>query len=224
MSGLPETPLIQRRGLCLVIAAPSGTGKTSLTRALLAAEPELALSVSITTRAARPGEVEGTHYYFRTRADFDSLRDSGGLLEWAHVFGRETLYGTPRAPVEAALAAGQDMVFTIDWQGYRQMRAALGQDVVGVFLLPPSLRELEQRLRLRGEDSEAEIARRMASTAGEMEHAPEFDYIVINDDFAAALARLRAILQAERLATRRQTGLGAFTHHTVHQPVAGEGG
>ncbi|GAB0115122.1 guanylate kinase [Acidisoma sp. C75] len=215
MSGLSETSLIGRRGLCLVIAAPSGTGKSSLTRALLAAEPALALSVSITTRQPRPGEVEGQHYYFRSREDFDALRESGGLLEWAHVFGRETLYGTPRAPVEAALAAGRDMVFTIDWQGFRQMRAALGQDVVGVFLLPPSLAELEGRLRRRGEDSEAEIARRMASTAGEMEHAGEFDYIVVNDDFNAALARLRAVLQAERLATRRQVGLGTFTRHTV---------
>jgi guanylate kinase len=208
---LSSEPLIRRRGFCFVIAAPSGTGKSSLSRALLAEEPDVALSVSVTTRAPRPGEVEGKHYYFRAKEEFEALRDAGGLLEWAHVFGRETLYGTPRAPVEAALSAGRDMVFTIDWQGFRQMRAAIGTDVVGVFLLPPSLLELEQRLRLRGEDSEAEIARRMASTQGEMEHAAEFDYVVINQDFDAALQDLRAILRAERRAVRRQTGLAAFT-------------
>ncbi len=208
-------PLIRRRGLCFVIAAPSGTGKSSLTRALLTEEPALALSISLTTRAPRPGEVEGKHYYFRSKDEFEQLRDNGGLLEWAHVFGRETLYGTPRAPVEAALSAGQDMVFTIDWQGFHQMRDAIGPDVVGVFLLPPSLEELEQRLRLRGEDSEAEIARRMASTQGEMEHAGEFDYVVINQDFATALADLRAILRAEQLATARQTGLADFTRMSV---------
>jgi guanylate kinase len=204
-------PSIQRRGLCLVIAAPSGTGKSSLTRALLAEEPGLGLSVSVTTRAPRPGEVEGKHYYFRSPADFEALRDSGGLLEWAHVFGRETLYGTPRAPVEAALARGQDMIFTIDWQGFRQMRAALPEDVVGVFLLPPSLTALEDRLRLRGQDSEAEIARRMASTQSEMEHYAEFDFALVNETFEEALADLRAILRAARLATFRQTGLHHFT-------------
>lgn len=204
-------PPIQRRGLCLVIAAPSGTGKSSLTRALLTEEPELGLSISLTTRAPRPGEVEGKHYYFRTTAEFEALRDSGGLLEWAHVFGRETLYGTPRAPVEAALARGQDMIFTIDWQGFRQMRTVLPDDVVGVFLLPPSLAALEERLRLRGQDSEAEIARRMASTQSEMEHYAEFDYAIVNDNFDEALANLRTILRAARLATFRQTGLHQFT-------------
>lgn len=208
---MTQTTTIQRRGLCLVIAAPSGTGKSSLTRALLQAEPDLGLSISLTTRAPRPGEVEGKHYYFRTAEEFEALRHSGGLLEWAHVFGRETLYGTPRAPVEAALARGQDMVFTIDWQGFRQMRAMLPDDVVGVFLLPPSLTALEERLRLRGQDSEAEIARRMASTQSEMEHYAEFDYAVVNESFDEALMNLRAILRAARLATHRQIGLPHFT-------------
>jgi guanylate kinase len=208
-------PGIGRRGLCFVIAAPSGTGKSSLTRALLAEEPQLALSVSVTTRAPRPGEVEGKHYYFRSPEQFERLREEGGLLEWAHVFGRETLYGTPRAPVEAVLAAGQDMIFTIDWQGFRQMQVAIPGDVVGVFLLPPSLAELEQRLRLRRQDSEAEIARRLTSTAGEMEHYAEFNYVVVNRDFTAAVADLRAILRAERLATARQTGLAHFTRMTA---------
>ena len=202
---------IKRRGLCLVIAAPSGTGKSSLTRALLAEEPQLALSVSVTTRAPRPGEVDGKHYHFRTAAEFEQLRLSGGLLESAHVFGRETRYGTPRAPVEMALARGQDMIFTIDWQGFRQMRAAMPEDVVGVFLLPPSLAALEDRLRLRGQDSAAEIARRMASTQSEMEHYTEFDYAVVNERFADALKDLRTILRAARLATFRQTGLRQFT-------------
>jgi guanylate kinase len=206
---------IQRRGLCLVVAAPSGTGKSSLTRALLAEEPELGLSVSVTTRPPRPGEIEGKHYYFRSAAEFEQLRAAGGLLEWAHVFGRETLYGTPRAPVEAALARGQDMIFTIDWQGFRQMRAAMSDDVVGVFLLPPSLAALEERLRLRGQDAAAEIARRMASTQSEMEHYAEFDYAVVNERFEDALRDLRVILRAARLATFRQTGLRQFTRMAV---------
>ena len=204
-------PPADRRGLCLVVAAPSGTGKSSLTRALRVEEPDLGLSVSVTTRSPRPGEVEGKHYYFRTPAEFEALRASGGLLEWAHVFGRETLYGTPRAPVEAALAHGQDMIFTIDWQGFRQMRAALPEDVVGVFLLPPSLAALEDRLRLRGQDSEAEIAKRMASTQSEMEHYAEFDYAVVNERFEDAVKDLRSILRASRLATFRQSGLRQFT-------------
>ncbi|WP_284946878.1 guanylate kinase [Acidisoma cladoniae] len=202
---------LQRRGLCLVIAAPSGTGKSSLTRALLAEEPGLALSISATTRTPRPGEIDGKHYLFRNTAEFEALRDSGGLLEWAHVFGRETLYGTPRAPVEAALAAGQDMIFTIDWQGYRQMRDALPQDVVGVFLLPPSMPALAVRLQLRGQDSPEEIARRMAVAQSELEHYTEFDYALINEDFDEAVKDVRAILRAARLATFRQTGLHAFT-------------
>jgi guanylate kinase len=177
----------------------------------MAEEPDIGLSVSVTTRAPRPGEVEGKHYYFRTPTEFEQLRASGGLLEWAHVFGRETLYGTPRAPVEAALAHGQDMIFAIDWQGFRQMRAALPGDVVGVFLLPPSRAALEERLRLRGQDSEAEIARRMASTQSEMEHYAEFDYAVVNERFDDALRDLRSILRAARLATARQTGLRQFT-------------
>jgi len=202
---------IQRRGLCLVIAAPSGTGKSSLTRTLLTEEPGLALSISATTRAPRPGEIDGKHYLFRNLAEFEALRDSGGLLEWAHVFGRETLYGTPRAPVEAALAAGQDMIFTIDWQGFRQMRAVLPKDVVGVFLLPPSMPALAERLRLRGQDSAEEIARRMSVAQSEMEHYAEFDYAVVNQDFNEAVQDIRAILRAARLATFRQTGLHAFT-------------
>jgi len=198
---------IARRGICLVVAAPSGAGKSSITRALLASESRLALSVSVTTRAARPGEQEGVHYFFRTQDEFDRMVEAGALLEWARVFGRG--YGSPRAPVEAALAAGRDVVFDIDWQGHRQIRAALPDDVVGLFILPPSLAELESRLRGRGSENEAEIARRMAAARSEISHAGEFDHILVNREFAAAVEAARAVLHAARLETRRLVGLGA---------------
>ena len=201
--------MIRRRGLCLVIAAPSGAGKSSITRALLAAEPGLALSVSVTTRQPRPGEAEGVHYLFRSQAQFDGMAASGALLEWATVFGRG--YGTPRAPVEQALAAGRDVVFDIDWQGHRLLRAALPGDVVGLFILPPSLAELEARLRRRGADDGPEIARRMDAARAEMAHAGEFDHVLVNRDFDAAVADTRAVLHAARTATARLVGLDAFT-------------
>jgi guanylate kinase len=199
---------IARRGLCLVLAAPSGAGKGAIGRALLAAEPALAFSVSATTRAPRPGEQDGVHYHFMSDAQFTALAESGGLLEWARVFGRG--YGTPRQPVEAALAAGRDVLFDIDWQGHRQLRAALPDDVVGVFLLPPSLAELEQRLRHRGTDDAAEIARRMEAARDEIAHWPEFDHVVVNRELDAAIADVRSILRAARLRTARQTGLDRF--------------
>ena len=199
---------VVRRGLCLVIAAPSGAGKSSITRALLAEEAGLAVSVSVTTRALRPGEREGVHYFFRDQAAFDRMAEGGELLEWARVFGRS--YGTPRAPVEATLARGADMVFDIDWQGHRQLRAALPGDVASVFILPPSLAALEARLRGRRADDAAEIARRMAAAQAEIAHWSEFDYVIVNDQLADAVGAVRAILHAARLATARQTGLGAF--------------
>ena len=199
---------LARRGVCLVIAAPSGAGKSSLTRALLATDRGLSLSVSVTTRAPRPGEREGVHYAFRSAAQFEAMAAAGELLEWAHVFGRS--YGTPRAPVEAALAAGRDVVFDIDWQGYRQLREALPGDVVGLFILPPSLAVLEARLRGRGTDDEAEISRRMHAARAELAHAPEFDHVVVNADFATTLAECQAVLHAARLATARLSGLPAF--------------
>jgi guanylate kinase len=199
---------IARRGLGLVLAAPSGAGKSSITRALLEAEPELMLSISVTTRAPRGGEREGVHYYFRSEAEFETMAARGELLEWARVFGRG--YGTPRAPVQAALARGQDVVFDIDWQGYRQLCAALPGDVVGVFILPPSMDELAMRLRARGADGEAEIARRLAAARDEIGHAPEFDHVLVNRDFAASVAQVRAVLHAARLATHRLTGLPDF--------------
>jgi guanylate kinase len=199
---------IVRRGVCLVIAAPSGAGKTSITRALLVLEPGLQLSVSVTTRARRPGEVDGVHYHFRTQAEFDAMRDGGELLEHANVFGH--YYGTPRAPVEAALAVGRDTAFDIDWQGYRQLRMAMPSDVVGLFILPPSLAELEARLRKRGGVGESEIARRMQAAQQEMSHASEFDCVLVNVDFDRSVAEARGVLHTARLATARQQGLRDF--------------
>jgi guanylate kinase len=183
------------------LAAPSGAGKTSLSRALLASDPKLHLSISVTTRAPRTGEADGQHYHFIDQKAFDAMAAAHEFLEYAQVFGRS--YGTPRGPVEAALADGQDILFDIDWQGFRQLRAALSRDVVGVFIKPPSLGALRQRLVSRGDDAE-QVERRMAHAEAELSHAGEFDYIVENADFETALADLRAILRAGRLATFRQ--------------------
>lgn len=189
--------MINRRGICLVLAAASGTGKTSLSRKMIAADSNLALSISMTTRAPRDGEIDGVHYLFRTQAQFDALAAEGGFLEHAHVFGRS--YGTPRAPVEAALTAGRDVLFDIDWQGHRLLRAALPADVVGVFILPPSIEVLADRLRKRGDQEDA-IAKRMAAAEAEISHAGEFDHVVVNDDFDTTLAEMTAILAAARSA------------------------
>ncbi len=191
-----------RRGLCLVLAAPSGGGKSSIAVSLVREDPALALSVSVTTRGPRPGERDGVHYHFRGQAEFDAMAADGELLEWARVFGRS--YGTPRAPVEAALAGGQDVLFDIDWQGHRQLREALRGDVTSVFILPPSLAVLDARLRRRGGDDPEEIARRMQAARTEISHWAEFDHLVINADLDQAIADVRAILQAARLATPRQ--------------------
>ncbi|WP_027285714.1 guanylate kinase [Rubritepida flocculans] len=197
-----------RRGVCLVLAAAPGGGKTSVSRALLASEPNLTLSVSVTTRPPRPGEQEGVHYFFRSMAQFEEMAAAGELLEHARFLGRG--YGTPRAPVEAALAAGRDVLFDIEWQGHRQLRERLPGDVVGVFLLPPSLEELERRLRTRAQDSEEEIARRLAAAREEMTHWDEFDHILINADFERTVADARAILHAARTARARLPGMAGF--------------
>lgn len=197
-----------RRGLCLVLASAPGGGKTSVSRALLETEPDLALSISATTRAPRPGEQEGVHYYFRTQEQFDAMIAEGAFLEHARFLDRS--YGTPRAPVEAALAAGRDVLFDIEWQGHRQLQAAMPGDVVGVFLLPPSLEELERRLRSRGQDGEEEIARRMQAAREEMLHWDEFDHVLVNRDFAETVATVRAILHAARTQRRRQPWLADF--------------
>ena len=194
---------MNRRGVCLVLAAPSGAGKTTLSRALLEIDDQLSLSVSVTTRERRHGEKEGKHYFFISQEQFDLMAQAGELLEYARVFGRS--YGTPRAPVEQALSAGQDIMFDIDWQGFRQLRASLGDDVVGVFIKPPSLEVLHNRLVKRGDGAE-QVASRMAHAEAEISHAPEFDYIVENQDLDVALADIRAILRASRLQTKRHMG------------------
>lgn len=193
--------MLNRRGLCLVLAAPSGAGKTTLSRALLEVDDQLSLSISVTTRPRRLGEKEGKHYYFISQERFDEMVKAGELLEHAGVFGRS--YGTPRGPVEAALAAGQDVLFDIDWQGFRQLQAALGDDVVGVFIKPPSLDVLRNRLAKRGDDPD-QVESRMHHAQAEISHAAEFDYMIINQDLDVALADIRAILRASRLQTKRQ--------------------
>jgi guanylate kinase len=201
--------VIARRGVCLVLCAPSGGGKGAITEALLAREPGLHRSVSVTTRAPRPGEEDGVHYHFITEAVFSTMEQNGELLEWARVLRGHHGYGTPRAPVEASLAAGEDMLFDIDWQGFRLLRARLPEDVVGVFILPPGLAVLEQRLRARG-DAAAEIDRRMREAREEISHWREFDYVVVNDDLRQAVDEVAAVLHAARLATGRRVGLAGF--------------
>ncbi len=200
---------IARRGVCLVLSAPSGAGTTAIAAALLARDPELTRSVSVTTRPPRPGEVDDVDYRFRNQQEFDRMAAAGELLERARVYGRHW-YGTPRAPVEAALRNGVDVVFDIDWQGHRQLRQALPDDVVGVFILPPSLEALEARLRARAGDDVGEIARRMALAHDEMGHWREFSHVVVNDDLEQAIAAVLAVLRAARLASSRQAGLDRF--------------
>lgn len=208
MSHAPSFPGIARRGVCLVISAPSGAGKSTIANALRAAEPGLRHSVSVTTRAPRPGESDGVHYHFRSLEQFGAMAAAGELVEWAEVFGRG--YGTPRTPVEQAMAAGLDMVFDIDWQGHRQLRAALPADVVGLFVLPPSIAALEQRLRQRAADDDAEINRRMAAARDEISHWGEFDHVIVNEQLDRAIAEARAILVAARSRRERQHGLSGL--------------
>jgi guanylate kinase len=199
---------IARRGLLLVLSSPSGGGKTSIGRALRVTDANLGLSVSLTTRAPRDGEVDGKDYHFVDEATFLAAAREGRLIEHAEVFGAR--YGTPRAPVEAALADGRDLLFDIDWQGTRQLRESLPEDVVSVFILPPSMAELERRLRARRLDDDATVARRMDRAASEIAHWDEYGYVVVNRDFDLSVAAVRAILAAERLKRTRQTGLAHF--------------
>ncbi len=198
----------KRRGICLVISAPSGAGKSTLARALLASEEQITLSVSVTTRAPRAGERDGVEYFFVGEERFAEMADQNELLEWAHVFGRR--YGTPRSAVESALAEGRDVLFDIDWQGWRQIKAALPDDCVGVFVLPPSIAALRGRLDARAADDAAEIARRMAAARGEIAHWQEFDHVLVNDRLESCLGDLKSILYAARTVTRRQTGVAGL--------------
>ena len=198
----------RRRGVCLVVSAPSGAGKSTIVDRLRGRAPDVQLSISATTRARRPGEREGVHYHFVTPAAFAALVAQDAMLEWATVFGNS--YGTPRAPVEAALREGRDVVFDIDWQGHRLLRAALPDDVVGVYILPPSLAALDARLRGRGEDPEGEVARRMQAARTEIAHWTEFDHVVVNHALEDAVTIVHGILLAARSERTRQPGLSEF--------------
>jgi guanylate kinase len=200
--------VIERRGLLLVLSSPSGAGKTTLARRLLAADGDIAMSVSVTTRKQRPGEVDGRDYHFVEEAHFRAMRDKGELLEWATVFGNR--YGTPRAPVEQAIAAGRDVLFDIDWQGSQQLAEKMPGDIVRVFVLPPSGKVLEERLRTRNQDPSEVVAQRMAEASNEISHWAEYDYVIVNADLDRSLEGLRAILTAERLRRERLSGLMAF--------------
>lgn len=188
----------------LVLSSPSGAGKTTLARRLLAAESGIEMSISVTTRKARPGEEEGKDYYFVSESEFRRMRDAGELLEWARVF--DNFYGTPRSPVERALAGGRDVLFDVDWQGAQQLNEKVAQDLVRVFILPPSGEVLEQRLRLRRDEPDV-VARRMADAAAEISHWGEYDYVIVNADLEASVSGLRSILAAERLRRERLLGL-----------------
>ena len=202
-------PHPSRRGLLIILSSPSGAGKSTLARRLMAWDPSLKFSVSATTRAPRPGESEGVEYYFKSKDEFAALVASGGMLEHAEVFGN--FYGTPKGPVEAASAEGRDTLFDIDWQGGQQVRnSSLGRDVVSIFILPPSIADLEARLRTRAQDSDAVIAGRMAKSRDEISHWAEYDYVVVNHDLDQAEEELRTILRAERMRRDRQPGLSDF--------------
>ena len=199
---------IQRRGLMLVLSSPSGAGKTTLSRKLLASDPSVAMSISTTTRQARSGEEEGKDYFFVSPSVFQQLADGDAFLEHALVFGNH--YGTPREPVQLALAKGRDVLFDIDWQGTQQLRQRAGDDLVSIFVLPPSHEELERRLRVRAQDAEDVVQARMAKANNEISHWAEYDYVVINDDLDSTLQKIRTILDAERMKRGRQTGIAEF--------------
>ena len=208
MSNEADTSAVQRRGLMLVLSSPSGAGKTTLSRQLLGNDSHISLSISCTTRDKRPGEKDGVDYHFIDTATFRGMIDRGEFLEYASVF--DHYYGTPSPPVEEALSAGRDMLFDIDWQGTQQLKEKGRDDLVTVFILPPSTRDLERRLISRAQDSHEVVARRMSKAADEMSHWAEYDYAIINKDIATSLNQLKAILTAERLKRERQLGLSDF--------------
>jgi guanylate kinase len=202
-----------RRGLLIVLSSPSGAGKTTVSRKLLEADAEITMSVSATTRPKRPGEVEGVDYYFVDDAEFDRMIEEGEFVEWATVFGFR--YGTPKAPVKDALRDGRDILFDIDWQGARQLEPDFGENHVTIFLLPPSMAELEHRLRTRGTDGEDVIADRMLRAAGEIEHWAEYEYVLVNRDVDECLRQVREIVAAERSRRLRQTWLNPFVRDLI---------
>ncbi len=205
------TVAISRRGLMLVLSSPSGAGKSTLSRALLKKDSGISMSVSATTRPMRPGETEGEDYFFVDQEQFDAMAEAGEFLEHATVF--ENSYGTPKGPVEAALNEGRDVLFDVDWQGTQQLARNAGKDLVSVFILPPSVEEIERRLHTRAQDSDEVVRTRMAKATSEMSHWAEYDYIIVNEDVEISVARVEAILAAERLKRERQPGLVDFVRN-----------
>jgi guanylate kinase len=199
----------ERRGLLIVLSSPSGAGKSTLSRLLMDVDDDITMSVSATTRPKRPGEEDGVHYHFVDDSRFDQMVEAGEFVEWAPVFGHR--YGTPKAPVKSALRHGRDILFDIDWQGTQQLKAAMGEDLVSIFLLPPSMAELERRLRSRKTDSDSTIADRMSRAQAEISHWPEYEYVLVNEDTDLCLEQIRSIVAAERLKQKRHTNLVAFT-------------
>jgi guanylate kinase len=210
---MAESVHLDRRGVLFVLSSPSGAGKTTISKKMLGVDPDIALSISATTRPPRPGEVDGKDYHFVDTETFKQMAADGEFLEWAHVFGHR--YGTPRARVDELLDAGKDVLFDIDWQGAQQLYQEAGPDVVRVFVLPPTMEELERRLRARNTDSDEVIAARMARAANEISHWDGYDYVLINDDVDACYAEVMAILRAERLKRRRQIGLIGFARDLI---------
>jgi len=212
---MSDSSTIERRGLLLVLSSPSGAGKTTLARHLIETDPGISMSVSVTTRSPRPGEVHGKDYTFVDGPAFERMAEANELLEWARVF--DHYYGTPRVPVEAAIAQGRDILFDIDWQGAQQLTEKMKHDVVRVFILPPSVASLEQRLRARAQDPEEVVRRRMDEAAAEISHWPEYDYVIVNTDLPKSMHGLSAILAAERLRRDRLNGLTAFVRDMQSQ-------
>ncbi|HEX4270999.1 MAG TPA: guanylate kinase [Rhizomicrobium sp.] len=207
--------LTRRRGLMLVLSSPSGAGKTTLSRRLLQTDPDIVMSVSATTRAPRPNEVDGQDYFFVSMEKFDAMVKAGEFLEHATVFGNK--YGTPRAPVMAALEQGKDVLFDIDWQGTQQLKMQVREDLASVFVVPPSKAELERRLRIRAQDSEEVVRARMAKASDELSHWAEYDYLLMNDDIQHAQGKLEEILRVERSRRARQPGLAQFVQNMMRE-------
>jgi guanylate kinase len=208
-----DHPTRRRRGLLIVLSSPSGAGKTTISRMLMESDGEVTMSVSATTRPKRPGETDNVDYHFVDDAEFQRMIAAGDFVEWAPVFGHR--YGTPKNPVKAALRGGRDILFDIDWQGTQQLQAAMGEDLVTIFILPPSMPELERRLRARGTDAEDVIQDRMARAASEISHWPEYEYVLVNHDMDECLDQVRSIVAAERLKRQRQIGLVPFVRDLI---------
>ncbi len=206
---------IARRGLMLVISSPSGAGKSTIARNLLEKDKNISLSVSVTTRARRQSEIDGIHYHFISKRDFERMRDGEELLEWAEVHGN--YYGTPREPVEAAMNDGKDMLFDIDWQGAEQLQDKMKADVVSIFILPPTMTELQSRLHRRAEDTEEVIQTRLANSRSEIEHWRDYDYVILNDDLQAAFEAIEAIVKAERVRRDRRHGMFDFVRELLEE-------